>query len=154
MAAPVEDPELAQAAWDLEPLVDGQGAEGVDRLLTEADERAAAFAEAHAGRVADLDRPGLAAALDELAAITELAARAGNYAALRFSVDTADPARGALLQRAQEQATAIETKLLFFELEWAALDDARVEDLLRAEGLDQYRHHLRSARRYRPHLLS
>jgi len=154
MAAPVEDPELARAAWDLEPLVDGQGAEGVDRLLTEADERAAAFAEAHAGRVADLDRPGLAAALDELAAITELAARAGNYAALRFSVDTADPARGALLQRAQEQATAIETKLLFFELEWAALDDARVEDLLRAEGLDQYRHHLRSARRYRPHLLS
>ena len=34
--------------------------------------------------------------------------------------DTADPARGALLQKVQEKGTAIETKLLFFGLEWAA----------------------------------
>ena len=54
----------------------------------------------------------------------------------------------------QEKATAIETALLFFELEWAALDDARAEELLAADGLDFARHHLRSARRYRPHLLS
>ena len=54
----------------------------------------------------------------------------------------------------QEKATAIETALLFFELEWAALDDDRAEELLATEGLDFARHHLRSARRYRPHLLS
>ena len=54
----------------------------------------------------------------------------------------------------QEKATAIETALLFFELEWAALDDARAEELLATEGLDFARHHLSSARRYRPHLLS
>ena len=41
---------------------------------------------------------------------------------LRFAVDTADPANGALLQRVQERGTAIETQLLFFELEWAALE--------------------------------
>ena len=35
------------------------------------------------------------------------------------------------MQRVQERGTAIETKLLFFELEWAALDDERVEELLR-----------------------
>jgi oligoendopeptidase F len=54
----------------------------------------------------------------------------------------------------QEKATAIETRLLFFELEWAALDDASAEELLAADGLDFARHHLRTARRYRPHLLS
>jgi oligoendopeptidase F len=54
----------------------------------------------------------------------------------------------------QEGATAIETKLLFFELEWAALDDGRAEELLASPGLDLARHYLRSARRYRPHLLS
>ena len=32
---------------------------------------------------------------------------------------------GALLARVQEKATAVETKLLFFELEWAALSDER-----------------------------
>src|SRR5581483_255138 len=63
-------------------------------------------------------------------------------------------ARGALLQRMQERATEIQTKLLFFELEWAAVDDARAEELLRSDGLEFCRHHLRSVRRYRPHLLT
>jgi oligoendopeptidase F len=54
----------------------------------------------------------------------------------------------------QEQETAIQTTLLFFELQWAALSDERAEELLAGEGLDFCRHHLRSARRYREHLLS
>jgi oligoendopeptidase F len=140
--------------WDLEPLVDGEGPAGADRLLREADERAAAFAERHAGRVKDLDGPGLAEAMAELQAITELVGRAGSYAQLRFSVDTADPANGALLARVQEQATAVETKLLFFDLEWVAIDDDRADELLQADGLETSRHHLRTLRRYRPHLLS
>src|SRR5207253_5674099 len=66
----------------------------------------------------------------------------------------ADPANGALLQHVQEQETAIQTALLFFELEWAALADERAEELLAADGLDFCRHHLRNVRRYRDHLLS
>jgi oligoendopeptidase F len=54
----------------------------------------------------------------------------------------------------QEKSTAIETQLLFFELEWAALEDERADELLAADGLDTARHFLRSSRRYRPHLLS
>jgi oligoendopeptidase F len=146
--------DVQEVAWDLDPLVDGEGPEGADRLLAEADERAARFAEAHAGRVAELDGPGLAGAMSEVEAIVDLIGRAGSYAMLRFSVDTADHANGALLARVQEKATAVETKLLFFELEWAALDDARVDELLEADGLDTTRHHLRTLRRYRPHLLS
>jgi oligoendopeptidase F len=146
--------DVQEVAWDLDPLVDGEGPEGADRQLAEADERAARFAEAHAGRVAELDGPGLAAAMSEVEAIVDLIGRAGSYAMLRFSVDTADHANGALLARVQEKATAVETKLVFFELEWAALDDARVDELLGADGLDTTRHHLRTLRRYRPHLLS
>ncbi len=149
-----QDPELETVAWDLEPLVDGAGTAGVDRQLDEADGRAAAFAESHQGRVADLDAPALQAAMDELAAITDLVSRAGSYAALQFSVDTADPALGALMAKVQERGTAIETKLLFFELEWAAVDDAKADALLEHAGLEPYAHHLRTARRYRPHLLS
>ncbi len=141
-------------AWDLEPLVDGEGEAGADRLLAEADRRAGAFAAAHAGKVAELDGPGLAAAVQELGDLSELVGRAGSYAMLRFSVDTADPANGALLQRVQERGTAIETQLLFFDLEWAELSDERAEELLAADGLDRARHHLRTARRYRPHLLT
>ena len=54
----------------------------------------------------------------------------------------------------QEKGTAVETKLLFFELEWAAVDDERADELLTADGLETTRHHLRTLRRHRPHLLS
>jgi oligoendopeptidase F len=150
----IADPEVEKVEWDLEPLVFGEGEEGVERLLSEARDAAKAFAAAHAGKVAELDSGGLRQVMTELLEIQDKVARAGNYAALSFAIDTADPARGALLQRVQERATEIETTLLFFELEWAALDDERVEELLSGEGLDFCRHHLRMQRRYRPHLLT
>jgi oligoendopeptidase F len=159
MSAPdvTNDPELQTVAWDLDPLLDGDAADptaAVESMLAAALERAEAIAERHAGKVAELDGPGLVAVMKELAELQEIAGRAGSFAMLNFSINTADPARGALLQRMQEKATAIETTLLFFELEWAALDDARADELLAADGLDFARHHLRTARRYRPHLLT
>ena len=155
MAAPPEtDQDLQAAAWDLEPLVAGEGKEGVESRMAEALERAKAFAEAHAGHLGELDGAGLASAMHELATIQELVGRAGYYAALRFSTDTADPATGALMQWVQEQETQIQTALLFFELEWAALGDEAAEAMLAGEGLDFCRHHLLNVRRYRDHLLS
>ena len=158
-ADPLTDPELLETAWDLDPLVEGEGETGVDRQLDEAVTAASEFAERYAGKVGEFDVTGLAQAMHELERIHELIGRAGSYAALRFSTDTADPTRGALLQRVQERGTELETKLLFFDLEWAALDDARADELLavRDSGDDELefcRHHLRTVRRYRPHLLS
>ena len=156
---PLADPELLDTEWDLSPLLDGGAVEGEDRastvrMLDEARERSAKFADTYAGKVAELDSGGLHAAMAELEAINELIGRVGSYASLRFATDTADPARGALLQLVQERATEIETLLLFFELEWAAMDDTRAQELLASGELDRYRHHLESVRRYRPHLLS
>jgi oligoendopeptidase F len=149
------DPELLATEWNLAPLLDGDEATGTQRMLDEAASLAQKFAAEHAGRVSELDREGLRAAMLELASIEDLVGRAASYAQLWFSTDTADHARGALLQEMQERATAIGTQLLFFELEWAALDDERVQELLSGgDDIDFYRHHLESARRYRPHLLS
>ena len=155
-SAPAEpaDPELQATAWDLAPLVDGEGVEGVERRLADALKRSQTFAESHAGKLEELDSDGLRDAMDELAAIHELVARAGYFAALRFSTDTADPANGALLQKVQEQETAIQTTLLFFELQWAELSDERVDQLLAGDGLGFCAHYLRNVRRYREHLLS
>jgi oligoendopeptidase F len=148
------DLELQATAWDLQPLVDGEGPDGVERRLAEALERSQEFAANYAGKLGELDGERLREAMQALATIYDLVGRAGTYAALRFSTDTADPANGALLQVAQERGTAIETTLLFFDLEWAALDEQRADELLAGEGLDFCRHHLRNVRRYRDHLLS
>jgi oligoendopeptidase F len=153
MTVTEHDLTAADVAWDLDPLVDGKGAQGVDALLDLADQRAAAIAE-HRGKVAALDAAGLEEVMRDLADVHELVGRAGSYAALRFSVDTSDPERGALLQRVEERSTAINTQLLFFELEWAEIPDDRAAVLLASDRLDFCRHHLASIRRYRSHLLT
>ncbi len=147
------DRTAADVAWDIEPLVDGTAGAGVDALLDEAETRARELAK-YRGRVGELDAAGLAELMQELAAIGDLVGRADSYAGLRFSVDTQDPANGALIARAEEKSTAINNELIFVELEWAAVDDDRATSLLADDQLAFCRHHLESARRYRPHLLS
>ncbi len=154
MTTVAPDQALEDARWNLDPLVDGRGAEGTLELLAEARERSVAFAEKHRGKVADIDVAGLAAAMRELEAIFDKVGRAGSYASLWFTVDTADPERGALLQQVQERGAEIETSLIFFELEWNELSDEQAEALLEAEELEFCRHHLTTSRRYRPHQLT
>jgi oligoendopeptidase F len=139
--------------WDLEPLLPEPGEAGVKALLARADEIADRL-EAARGTVAGFDAKSLFEFVSGLADLYDAVGRAGNYAGLHFSADTTDPARGALMQMVEERETAISTKLLFFELEWAALPDALADELLRDERLAIARHHLESVRRYRPHLLS
>jgi oligoendopeptidase F len=155
IAEHLSDPELLATEWNLAPLLDGEEDRATaERMLDEAKERATRFSQDYAGKVAELDAEGLREAMRELEAINEVVGRVGSYAGLRFATDTAEPERGALLQLVQERATEIETLLLFFELDWAALDDDRAGKLLASADLDRYRHHLESVRRYRPHLLS
>jgi len=145
---------VEEVRWRLSDLLDGGGPERATELLDAALERAERFAQRYRGALATIDSAGLREAMAELAEIYDLAGRAGSFAGLSFSTDTTDPQRGALLQSIQERGTRLETLLLFFDLEWAALDDERAEELLAGEGLDFARHHLQTARRYRPHLLS
>ncbi|MGI8558433.1 MAG: M3 family oligoendopeptidase [Solirubrobacteraceae bacterium] len=144
--------QLEEVVWDLDHLVEGEA--GVHAALERAHGLAEVFASQYRGALSAIDASGLRAAMEQLAEIHDLVGRAASYAQLRFSTDTAEPSRGALMQLVDERATALQTKLLFFELEWAALEETRAEQLLAAEGLDFCRHHLRTARRYRPHLLS
>ena len=147
------DRTAADVAWDLEPLVDGRGAEGVDALFDDAEARANALAS-YRGRIGELDVVGMVELMSELATIQDRVGRAGSYAGLRFAVDTADPATGALMARAEERATTIGNELIFVELEWAEVPDEQADALLADDRLAFCRHYLASARRYRPHLLS
>lgn len=144
---PVED-----VAWDIEPLVDGEGAAGVDRLLDEADSLAGEL-EAYRGTLVDLSPSALADFLGKLAEIVDRLGRAGNYAMLRFSVATDDPEVGALMARTQERSTTISSRLIFVELELATLTDEQADVLAADPALRFAAHHIQSLRRYRDHLL-
>ncbi|MBK5229321.1 MAG: M3 family oligoendopeptidase [Actinobacteria bacterium] len=139
--------------WDLEPLVFDKGTDGVDDLMARADSLAEELKSAH-GRVASFGPEDLKSFMTTSAELADLVGRAGSYASLRFAADMTDPAHGALMQSVEERTTQVATKLLFFELEWAALEEEQAEKLLAGDDLDFCRHYLRSVRRYRDYLLT
>jgi oligoendopeptidase F len=143
---------IESVIWDLEPLIADRGPD-VDALLDDVDRRAEVLAEQH-GKVAQMDAGALAAFMAALGEVKDILGRAGSYAALLYSADTNAPEHGALMQKVQERTTAIETKLLFFDLEWVALPEERAEELLADDALAPFRHFLRSERRYRQHVLT
>ncbi len=147
------DPDLSAAdvAWDLEPLLDG--APSPLELIAQAKELALELA-GYRGRIGTLEAAELAPLMTTVAEINELMGRAGNYGMLRFSENTLDPERGALMQQVQEQATEVGTLLVFVELEFAAAEDGHVARVLTDPVLDFCRHHLELTRLNRPHLLT
>jgi oligoendopeptidase F len=145
------DLTAADIAWDLTALLGDEGSTSV--LLDRADALADQLL-GYRGRVAALDAGELLELMNRLGEVSELIGRASTYAGLRFAEDTGDPERGAAMQSVSERSTAIGTKLLFVDLEWAATEDAHADLVLADPRLDHVRHHLRNLRRTRPHLLS
>ena len=76
------------------------------------------------------------------------------YAGLLHAADSRPPAHGALVAMTQERGSAIRNELLFFDLEWIALDEALAQPVIEAPATARYRHFLAGMRRYRPHTLS
>ncbi|HUP85110.1 MAG TPA: M3 family oligoendopeptidase [Acidimicrobiales bacterium] len=147
--------DVDDVTWDLSHLLEGR--EDAEAAVFELLDRAESIAEEVAGvrgTIAVIDSGALAEVMRTMAELQELIGRAAAYASLRFATDTTDAARGALMQKVQERYTAINTKLIFFDLEWAALPDQHADLLLADDRLEFCRHHLASARRYKDHLLS
>ncbi|PJF43294.1 MAG: oligoendopeptidase F [Candidatus Thermofonsia Clade 1 bacterium] len=139
--------------WDLSIFYASPEDSAISRDLTDVQAQAERFAEHYHGRVASLSAAELAEALGELEAIYEKIGKLSAYAHLHWTTNTADPVRGALLQRVREADSKLDQTLLFFMLEWTHVSEegAKVAD---APALSRYRHYLRKQLRYRPHLLS
>ena len=136
--------------WDLTDLVRDRS---FDELLDAADALSDELAEER-GQVAAFDTERLLSYMQRTAELHDLLGRAGSWAQLQFAADMVDQANGARMQRYQERATQIGTKLIWFDLEWAALEDEQVDALLADDRLHFCRHHLLDLRKHRPYLLS
>ena len=65
-----------------------------------------------------------------------------------------DSERGALVARLTEKGATIDTQLLFFGLEIAALEDEQADALIASDELERWRHWLRTVRKFRPYVLT
>ncbi len=163
MPAPLRQPEglaalppAAEAlpAWDLSDLYPATDSPRIAADLDAAEQAAAAFAAAHAGRLAGLSGAALAAALAEYERIEEVLGRVMSFAQLQFSGDGTDAAIGQFTQSCSERVTAISSHLIFFGLELNRLEDAMLDAKLADPALARWRPFLRDLRVFRPHQLS
>ena len=152
MSATVTGAEAIE--WDLSDLYESPDDPRHDEDLDEAASAAKRFSERYRGKIAELSAAELNEAVRELERIRSISTRAEAYPRLLQAADASDQSRGALVQKARERNTQIDTELLFFDLEWAEVDDEIAERLLADEALAHYASVLRSERRYRPYLLS
>lgn len=143
-----------EVLWDLSDLYQSPDDPKLEQEITSSLDGAAEFREKYHGKVATLTAMELFEAVAEYERLNEFMLRAADYSGLMFTTDTADPARGALYQKAQEKFTALHAELLFFQLEWIAVTDESADRLLADPAIEKYRHFFQALRRYRPYVLS
>jgi len=150
----IEQTGAEEVAWNLSDLYASGDDPRIESDFAEAEAAAAAFRDRYYGKVANLSAADLAEAIDERERIEAIATRTLYYAHMLFSTNMADPARGALVAKLGEKAAVLETQLLFFGLEWAAIEDGPADTLLADPELDHWRHWLFAQRVFRPYLLT
>src|SRR5256714_7257709 len=126
----------------------------VDALAPDGEARCRRFDERYRGRIGSLRAEELGEALAELARIRSFLFRLTGAARLRVAVNVDGAAERAAGARADAIVAGAEELLRFFELEWLALPDARVEALCASPALGRAAHLLRSLRRFAPYVLS
>ena len=141
-------------AWDLSDLYDGGDDPRIDQDVEQTEAAAAAFRERYYGRVAGLGAGELREAIEERERIESIFTRAIYYAHLWYSTDQNDAPRGALVARLTEKGATVDTQLLFFGLEIAALEDEQADALIASDELENWHHWLHTIRKFRPYVLT
>jgi len=149
-----QDLNVQEVIWNLDDLYTGRDDPALKRDHRWCLDRSEEIEKKYSGRVGELDAAGLFALVESLEELDCRLGRISTFAYLSFATNTRDEAAAAFLQEIRETASRINTRTVFFELEWNAVPAERAEELCRAPELARYRHHLESMRRYADHLLS
>lgn len=145
-AAPV-----ARNRWDLSDLVKNAPLD-VERNLVDLGKLVGQVESARPRLQATITTPDFLAILKLLESIAELSNRLGAFAFLGFSEDTKDAKSRSFKSRIEERLTALNNRLLFFDLWWQSVDSFNAERLMADAG--DLRYHLETIRRYKAHTLS
>lgn len=152
----MSDQTTTDVRWDLSGLFSGIDAPKIDRTLAGVQERVAKFEATYKGKI---DNPHLTvsmllSALKEYESIEQEASKPISFAALLFSTDTGDAARGGFLQKMREKTTELSLPTIFFSLELAAAEESVIAPLMAKAELANYRHYVDNVRLYKDHMLA
>jgi oligoendopeptidase F len=140
--------------WNLGDLYAGIDDPAFANDQVEVLERAQSFATQYRGRIAELDATEFLALLKEYEAIQDMAGKIGSFAYLLWSTNTQDAAYGKTVQSTNELGSKLSQYMVFFRVEWLALDEEHAHQLINDPVLAKYTHYLESSRSYKPYSLS
>jgi oligoendopeptidase F len=137
--------------WNLADLVQDP-VKRFDSHLAELETIAAQIEAARSELSPSMSGDRLRTVLKHTETVAQGSARLGAFAYLWFSENTTDPEARSFKTRVEERLTALNNRLLFFELWWQSVDDANAERLMAEAG--DLRYHLETIRRFKPHTLT
>lgn len=137
--------------WDLTHLVENP-VQHLDRHLSDLDAQVAKIEAARTRLSPGMPSDDFQAILSISESVAQSSSRLGAYAYLWFSENTKDAKARSFKTQVEERLTALQNRLLFFELWWQGVDDQNAARLMADAG--DVRYHLETIRRYKPHTLS
>ncbi len=140
--------------WDLSVFYQGLDDPQLEADIASLTEQVDDFQARYRGKVAQMSAAGFVSAYEAMEAIYDLRGRLGSFAFLNFSTDTGDTDYQAAVARIEELESALSQKMVFFDLEWNALDDERASAILDDPIAAKVRYYMEAERRYRPYNLS
>lgn len=143
----------AEVLWNLNDLYESPDDQQVQDDLDFCHQEATLLQE-NEGRLAGLEPAVFARTVRRLERIQVNLGRIETYAFLNFATQVKNPEAGAFMQKIKEEASRVNRDLVFFNLEWAKMEQAAADRLLADDEVAPYRHFLRNLRRYADHLLS
>ena len=140
--------------WDLsvfyESLEDPQIESDIERLEKLVDD----FQACWRGKLEAMSAADFVDAYEALEAIYDLQGRLQSFAFLNFSTDTGNTAYQAFVAKMQDLDAALSQKMVFFDLEWNAVEESSARVILDDPLLAKHRYFLEADRRYKPYQLT
>src|SRR5579884_2744270 len=134
--------------WDLRDLLEDRDRQFAE-LMAQLNDEVTEFESARSQLTPSMPPEAFLSILASAETIARRSATISAYAYLWFSEDTKNIDARAFKSKVEEQLTALQNRMLFFDLWWQGVDDANAARLMAASG-----DYLESIRRYKPHTLS
>ena len=137
--------------WDLTHLL-SQPHDEFEHSIKRLDSQVSKFESLRSALSPDMSSKAFLEILRLNEAIAKESAKLSAYAYLWFSENTKNLEARAFKTKVEERLTALQNRMLFFDLWWQTVDESNAARLMESSG--DVRYFLESIRRYKPHTLS
>lgn len=140
--------------WDLSDLYTGIDDPQIEKDLKKVKKQSAAFADTYKGKINKLSATEFAESLRDYEQISILSGILGEYAYLNMCTQMKNKEAMAFYQNISEKLTDYAKPTVFYSLEINKLDDSKMKQLLKDQGVAAYKYWLERIRRYKKYELS